>query len=520
MELAEKTSEVLVAQQETDTRPGLARAAVAALLVSIPLFMTNKYFNITLSKFLCFAIISAVSFVLSFTLRPEDAPSVKRKDLRSTDIAVYGFLISSVISALLSEFTADALLGSSGRCMGVIFVLILCGIYTVITRHYKLKKTELIAYMSVFVIVMLVAFMQFFGVNVLGLYNNVSQQTIENYYSTIGNINVVSSYICLCLPFIMYICCKATKTVNFILLFILSFAGFCFLVIVNSDSGYLGMLAAFCAVGFFTAVDNRRHYRLLLLASAFLFSLKLMYYIAMKSNLQTKALSPLAIALGESPVITGGAVLLLLLSVAFLKIRLNGALERIAKFCFAALPFVFVAVLFVVIYYFTVVNTEAELGFFEGYLRFNDKWATGRGQIWRITLEAYADMPLFGKLFGCGPDSLLLLLNKNHSSVMESMGALTDNAHNEFMNYLVNHGIVGLGFYIAILVTCLKKCLQLSKNSEFHKGLFAVIVTYAFQSVVNISQPLTTPYFFILMFIGCCEYEKRIKKTVTDEIKV
>lgn len=96
-----------------------------------------------------------------------------------------------------------------------------------------------------------------------------------------------------------------------------------------------------------------------------------------------------------------------------------------------------------------------------------------------------------------------------------------DNAHNEFMNYLVNHGVVGLVFYLAMIYIALKKCTRRSGKSIVHGGLFAVVISYASQSVVNISQPLTTPFYFIIMFMCCCDMAQKSEKgnKIPEEIK-
>ena len=87
METAEKVLPSVEANQEKDMRRTLASVSVFALLTGIPLFMTDKYFNITLSKFLYFAFISAMSFALSYTFRPENEIKVKSTENRKMDIA-------------------------------------------------------------------------------------------------------------------------------------------------------------------------------------------------------------------------------------------------------------------------------------------------------------------------------------------------------------------------------------------------------------------------------------------------
>ncbi|MBR3816627.1 MAG: O-antigen ligase family protein [Clostridia bacterium] len=517
METAEKVLPSVEAEQERDMRKTLASVSVFMLLTGIPLFMTDKYFNITISKFLYFAIISAMTFALSYTFRPENELKAANTSNRAMDIAVGGFLISSVISTLFSPYIGDAFLGSSGRCMGLCFVLVVAGLYRTLSRHYEIKKAELYGYMGAFAVVAFIAFLQFFGVNVFGLYNNISEATKEAYYSTIGNINVVSSYICLCLPFIMFAFCSVRGSVKRLLLFALCFCGFCFMVIVNSDSGYIGMLAAFCGTAYLISKKASDFYKLPLLVSAFLFSLRFVKLLSLGTLWKTKELSPLAVMLGESDTVLILATVSAAVALLFAFVKPAQRLMSLVRVSAVAVPLLCLALFVAAMLYFTFKDTQTDLGMLERYLRFNDKWATGRGHIWRMTMESFADMPFLRKLIGCGPDTLLLLLSEKYEAEMLRSGALTDNAHNEFMNYLVNNGIIGLCFYIGIIVSSLRSCVKRLDGCWIYGGLFAAVLSYACQSVVNITQPLTTPFFFILMFMCCCDAATKRKKLPQEE---
>ena len=519
MKTAEKVLPSVEVNQEKDMRRTLASVSVFALLTGIPLFMTDKYFNITLSKFLYFAFISALSFALSYTFRPENEIKVKSTENRKMDIAVIGFLASSVISTVFSAYPGDALFGSSGRCMGLCFVLVVAGLYRTLSRHYEIKRAELYGWIGAFSIVGFVAFLQFFGVNVFGLYNNISEATKAAYYSTIGNINVVSSYICLCLPFVMYGFCSVKGAFKRAVLFALCFFGFCFMVITNSDSGYIGMTAAFSAVAFLASKRPADFYKLTLLVSAFLFSLRFVRLVNLSTLWQTKELSPMAVMLGESDTVLILAAVFAVLTLFFAAVKFSHRLMPLVRVVAVVLPLMCLAMFVAAVIYFTVSDTQSDLGMLERYLRFNDKWATGRGHIWRMTMESFSDMPFIKKLIGCGPDTLLLLLSEKYEAEMLKSGALTDNAHNEFMNYLVNNGIIGLCFYVGIIVTALRNCVRKLSSGWFFGGLFAAILSYACQSVVNITQPLTTPFFFILMFMTCCSVARAEKKPDKEEIQ-
>lgn len=511
MEAVIEKSEETVLEAEKDTRETVSSVVVLTLLTGIPLFMTNKYFNVTLSKFIFFAIVSVLCFALYYTFKPEGEIKQKNSANRPMDIAVFGFLASSVVSVLLSSYKADALFGSSGRCMGLCFVLILTGLYFALSRSYRIHRRELIGYCTAFGIVATIAFLQFFGINFGGLYTDLSSTTVETYYSTIGNINVVSSYICLCLPFIMYLFCTVRGIFKAIGLYAFSFIGFCFMIIVNTDSGYIGMAAAFCAVAYIVAKNTGSFYKVLLLAGTFLLSPRFVNFIYRSLDGKTKPLSDMAVLLGESEILFAAALILLIAAVGISRIKITKTASIIIRITVVLFALLIVIGISGAIIYYTVFDTTTQLGFLENYLRFSDKWATERGEIWMMTMDSYSDLPFLKKLFGCGPDTLLLLLSENYNDRMLVTGYV-DNAHNEFMNYLVNHGIVGLGFYLAMIYVALKKCVARIGQSIVHGGLFAVVISYACQSVVNISQPLTTPFYFIILFMCCCDMAVRPEK--------
>jgi O-antigen ligase len=283
------------------------------------------------------------------------------------------------------------------------------------------------------------------------------------------------------------------------------------MIIVNTDSGYIGMAAAFCAVAYIVAKNTGSFYKVLLLAGTFLLSPRFVNFIYRSLGGKTKPLSDMAVLLGESEILFAAALILLIAAVGISRVKITKTASIIIRITVVLFALLIVIGISGAIIYYTVFDTTTQLGFLENYLRFSDKWATERGEIWMMTMDSYSDLPFLKKLFGCGPDTLLLLLSENYNDRMLVTGYV-DNAHNEFMNYLVNHGIVGLGFYLAMIYVALKKCVARVGQSIVHGGLFAVVISYACQSVVNISQPLTTPFYFIILFMCCCDMAVRPEK--------
>jgi hypothetical protein len=144
-----------------------------------------------------------------------------------------------------------------------------------------------------------------------------------------------------------------------------------------------------------------------------------------------------------------------------------------------------------------------KLGLWETF-RINDDWGTHRGHNWRIAMENFRNFDLFRKIFGFGNETYLAISERYaYEEMVTRYGEVYDSAHNEYIQYLVCTGIVGLtsyfGIFISIIVRGFKRC---TKEPAVMACLYAVI-SYLFQAVVNIAIPITTPIFFTLAYIVC-----------------
>ena len=137
-------------------------------------------------------------------------------------------------------------------------------------------------------------------------------------------------------------------------------------------------------------------------------------------------------------------------------------------------------------------------------LRISDDWGTHRGHNWRIAMENFHKFDLFKKLFGFGNETYLVISERYaYEEMVTRYGEVYDSAHNEYIQYLVCCGLVGLisylGIFISVIVRGFKRC---TKSLAAMACLFAVI-SYLFQATVNIAIPITTPVFFTLAYIVC-----------------
>ena len=128
-------------------------------------------------------------------------------------------------------------------------------------------------------------------------------------------------------------------------------------------------------------------------------------------------------------------------------------------------------------------------------------WGSGRGSLWSLACLGFGEADFSEKLIGVGPDCFApYLLSLGRAPVITKEGywgnAIFANAHNEWLNQLINIGILGVCCYGSIFVVALKR----------YRGIFLgilAIVMYGIQSLVSFQQVLSTPFLFLVL--GLCE---------------
>ncbi len=138
------------------------------------------------------------------------------------------------------------------------------------------------------------------------------------------------------------------------------------------------------------------------------------------------------------------------------------------------------------------------------YLVWNDAWGNARGFTWRVTWRMIKEFTFVKLLIGVGPDGYARYGYEFYQDLIRvgwQQEVLT-NAHNEWVNMIVDFGILGaftyLGGYISQLVRNVKKC----DHAYWLAGISARIASYLFHNIFCYQQVLCTPFLFLLMGIG------------------
>ena len=103
--------------------------------------------------------------------------------------------------------------------------------------------------------------------------------------------------------------------------------------------------------------------------------------------------------------------------------------------------------------FYTYVDTDTKLTGMLKLFRFRDKWGTNRGGVWVRCMKLFAQSDWRVKLFGFGPDLLKKPLADAYGAEIAAYCNLSfNNAHNEYIQYLLTHGALGLTAYLTFAV--------------------------------------------------------------------
>lgn len=90
-----------------------------------------------------------------------------------------------------------------------------------------------------------------------------------------------------------------------------------------------------------------------------------------------------------------------------------------------------------------------------------------------------------------------------YDEMISKVGVVYDNAHNEYLQYLITTGVLGAVTYVGLIVSAFVSMIRTAFSSSDHDFCACIAVAlgiagYAVQALFNLNQSLTTPYIFLL----------------------
>ena len=519
----DKRSDLLESWKNANSIPALI--LTLTVFVALPLAFRDLYFDILAIKYwiYCGTVISMaiVLLIIALTFIRKDGTennygtikTVLRgftiKSFKITDWAMILFVASAVISTFQSEDFYESFWGNEGRYSGLFLILLYTISYFIITKCLRFRRWYLDAFVAAGILTCLVGILHYFKLDPIGFKRDLSPEDYKIFVSTIGNINTYTSYVSLVMgASTLLFCVEKNKLKK--LLYAISMSISIFALITGiSDNAYLAMIALLCLLPLylFNGVRGLRDYVIILatLSTEFL----LIDYIGQTIPTHVMEIN------GLFNVISGFSklpfVVIVLWALAVFITILEGILTRSHKLieCNAG-RWVWVVILAVaflagvyILYDANIAGNLEKYGSLKNYIIFDDDWGTHRGYIWRIALEIYGKFPFMHKLLGFGPDTFgIITVHGYYDDMISRYNEKFDSAHNEYLQYLVTIGIVGVTAYAGFICTSIIHIIRKAKKCPFVMAVPIAVVCYCAQAFVNISVPIVAPIMFTLIMVG------------------
>ncbi len=497
-------------------------AVVAAVVcIAVPLYAKEGYDQIGNAKFEIYRNILRLGFIPLLMLAVLYGVfcflEKKKWSLSITDGFVLAYLLATVLAAVLSGFYEDALWGTFGWNMGLFSQVSFVLLYLLLSRFGKCYRPVLVILCAVSAIVFLIGIMHRLGIDPIGFYRGLSDGQMAQFLSTVGQATWYASYLVVVLPMGIAVFLFTGDKIWKIVSGIYTVIGFCTLVTQNSDSAYFA-LAGFMLIFFWVCVEKRESLRRFMFVCMLFFLsgtvMSFLMRIDPNPELQYDFLTNLILNSALTWVLLG---ICLALYVA-LRCRQDKTYPAEMMLRVRWVVLIGVGVVFAGIVGLIILQTSRFLPekvsqrlSSISYFTWNETWGNGRGRIWSFVVKVFREENILYKLVGVGPDCLSSYVAAYHSGEAElywGQKVLT-NAHNEWLNMLINGGILGFISYGGIFVTAVGRFLKTERRNILLTGIAAAAVSYMAYNFFCYQQVCCTPFVFILMGIG--EYLYREK---------
>lgn len=462
---------------------------IYAIFLAYPLAFHDYYYDIVTCKYV---LLIAMTLMLSiFTLLLDGKIYLKKMYLQPSDYIVLCLFFINLLSVAGSEYKFYALNGADGRFNGLVTVFLYVLIYFILSRGDFNKDKICLVLAAGSILVSVLGILNFADIDILGFYNGLEMDQKQFYMSTIGHVNVYSSYFALTVPVLMIRYLEGGKMKQTIFYFVALLVNVLALLCGGCESAAIIIITAVvCSVLYCKGLHMRKWICLLV----FVLALNKVFIYINEQSAEQRVLSNTVKILGDNRVVA--AVILICVGLIPAEILLHQK-ERGKTVKYAV---VFISSLFIIIYlaafiYFTFIDRKAELHGMEVFLRFSDEFGSYRGYIWKVVVREFHKLSPYQMLFGIGTDTLRPYLVDRYGADMYNVTmAYYDNAHNEFLQYLITTGIAGISAYVLFLVMQIRKSL-----GQTDKIILCSVICYIVQSVVNINQVVTTPLFVVML---------------------
>ncbi|MBR0147731.1 MAG: O-antigen ligase family protein [Lachnospiraceae bacterium] len=493
-------------------------AYVFLMLAVYPLYYQDKYYNMGDAKWIFFKWVSGVFAVvalgvfiwyLSCFISKHEFKKLLTKTKSGmiiTDWFVLSYMVATIISAIFTPYKENVIWGYDGWYMGLVAQLGFCLIYFLVSRFWRWDDLNMFIYMCSSGLVFFFGVIMKFRIDPMEMYVDLEEQYVENFLSTLGQATWYSSFLCLIYPIVViafWFYDKLWQRIVFGMFTVL-----CFMTVVtqNSDSAYMAIAGVFFML-LWISLDSNKHFirflEVMLLATG---SFKVIGLLQIKYADVMVRLDKLSIFMSQSKVTTISffvfLILYIIMQVAVRKTKVN--ISVIKPIRYVLLGVVLICIAGGVIYIYRNTNGLVSEKYASGnnYLKFDNYWGNSRGLSWKAAVGTFKQENLWLKLFGAGPDGFAQSVYVYFSEPLnERWGENTTLtcAHNEWLNILINGGIVGFITYLGIFISSIATSMKNSKKRPIIYGMAISVLAYILHNFFCYQQIICTPIVFIIM---------------------
>lgn len=494
------------------------------LIVIFPLYTMNKYIELTggkayyiwWSSLVLFAILSLVALTFMGLVKPKSV-FASVKTISVPDAAAFSYWLFVVLSAVFSPFSElgfsffmTGIPEPAGRLDGILSITAYVLIYFAVSRLFIAKERDWMAFAVSACIVALLGILQFMGYDIFELYPyGYSELTIGIYpfnyldatfRSTLGNVDIVSPYVCIAVAFFLGLYMRSDKKIRFLYL-VTAALNFCFMITAGADGGKVGVMAGIALLFVLNITDKRAIARMLFALSmsclvTIIYNPVLAardYYneTGMIQNLYWGADWYKSIwAIGALGCLILGLIIYFLPVWLKVKAHIAAIITAVVLVAGAFAGIEFLGSHFSDNYDNVIWQARETM-----HGNFEDMFGSGRAVLWKDTMNVAFDYPLLGT----GPDTFEYAVRDYQEHLISVTNTPFDKAHNDYLQILICNGILGLAAFLILIISLAVLSLPKVWNNMLLMAAIAACGAYVVQAFFGISTPMVTPLFFAMM---------------------
>ena len=491
--------------------PYLERVSQSYALIILTLFPllhgTDNYYNITVSKFIYFSVLTCLyavlCLVLALVFRPGRRVGRMMRERRKVVLTVpqlflIAYVLWAVICTLVSPFQ-DLWLGQS-RYEGLFSLLLYSAAFVLLSfwGEYTDAYTYGLGVMGA--LTGFIAMIQTFGSTVF--FDSGMNYFNTQFLTTIGNVDCVAGLICILVPALLcgfVILRSPWRWLGFPALFFMTYLA----MFMDVDTAKLGFSAVVLLLP--CLIQSRDRFQNLLIG---------LIPILLGAALGLSYHRDRSFAPGSAVPVLLAAAAALALAVWYMRRHERTWSIKPSTIRRAAYALLLVLLIFLLIGLYRYDGTNKLMREASAFLHGNlsDRAGSGRGIVWKMTIKIIRERPVFGG----GPGSFPSLFMPYQAERHAATGATNwiDFPHNDFLSVAACTGLVGLALYLLFLAALAVRCIRAAYRSPVMLIFLGGMAGYLIYSFFVFSIAIVTPLFWTLA--GLADHCVRQLKSTAD----